>query len=65
MIRIKVPPLSLVTQVKGVTRFTSKRDEENEDIEVYLPETRQPRKYVVVSSTNMIVKLHDTVNQVK
>ena len=64
-IRIKVPPLSLVTQVKYVTRFMSKKDEAIESDEVYLPKTRQLNIYMAVSSEKMIIKLQETATQVK
>jgi hypothetical protein len=43
----------------------SKKDEAIESDEVYLPKTRQQSIYMAVSSTKMIVKLQETVNQVK
>jgi hypothetical protein len=49
--KIKVPPLLLVTQAKGITRFYVSKDEANVEDEVYLPRTRQHGIYMAVLST--------------
>jgi hypothetical protein len=42
-----------------------KKDETIESDEVYLLKTKQQSIYMAVSSTKMIVKLQETINQVK